>query len=609
MLLFLASWALLTVGAVMVGSAILAIGKDPVFHHFGDRVITATWLGLLTFATTLLGLSIFLPLRPGISFTLLALMTALAGCNKRARDLLKFPAVYRTNSVITGIGILAAIAALNSTRLVQLVDTGLYHYPLVRWLSDYGTVAGLALINSGFGSSSSWFALAAPFDFGPFQGRISGLLDGLAIFLSLLHFTLAAFRIIQRRADRADWFLAGGYPLIFLVCFGWAFEVSLSPDVPVWILTLIIGWLMLIAGRPGLVKDPESRSDHGSILPLILAFGAMSIKLNAAPAVALAGLFFWFNSVWKWNTRLVIGAMAGLAAVPFFVANITSSGCPLYPSSHMCLDVPWGVGNKAVQLFAEAVRNFSRWGGPIPPGATARSWVPTWISQTDKLVLLPFSAACLLGFGTARGWRRGRPFLWVLALSLAGIAFVFTTAPNPRFAVGYLTICPALFVSVVGPELDGLIRSHFMSRYKLTRSISLASLLIGVGGLLALQGGVSELKVRLKIDKFKKLQTPLESRSWNRILLPPGLPKSPGDIMVIKNRKLDRVENLQLALERSNGIEYWRPLGGDQCWAVALPCLPTPLEGDVRLRHPDNGLRSGFIRTTDFFDDAQRPRD
>jgi hypothetical protein len=599
MLLSLASWILLTASAAIVGGAILTIFKCPIFHHFGDQIITAAWLGLLTFAITLLGLSILHPLTPGFSFSLLATLTAIAGFSKRGRNVLAIPPSCRTNSVITGIGILAAIAALSSTRLVQAYDTGLYHYQLMRWLAEYGTVPGLALIHFRFGFSSSWFALAAPFDCGPFHGRISGLFGGLAVFLGLLHFTLAVSRIIQRQADRADWFLAGGYPLIFLVCFSWAFEVSLSPDVPVWILTLIVGWLMLVVGRRELPRDSNPRWDHGCILPLILALGAMSMKLTAAPTVVVAGLFFWFNSVGESTTRLVPGAIASLLAVPFFAANVTSSGCPLYPSSLMCSDLPWSVGKAAAQLIAADTTIWARWGGQMPLGATAWSWIPTWFSQVDKLLLLSFCATCLVGFGAVRGWRRGRAFLWVLALSLVGIAFLFTTAPNPRFGAGYLAICPALFAAAVGPDLDNWVRRHFIARHKLTNSISLASVLIGVGMLLALQAGVNEMKVRRQMEKFMKPQAPLESRSWRRLLLPPVLPQSSGDLMVVKNRQFNRIASLQLTYKRSNGIEYWLALGTDQCWAVALPCLPTLLDGDVRLRRPDNGFRSGFTRSTD----------
>jgi hypothetical protein len=598
MLLFLISWMLLTASAAIVGSAVLASVKFRIFYHFGDRIITAIWLGLLSFGVTLLGLSILVPLRPGIGFALVAVLTGLAGCSKSARDLLKIPSGCRTNSAITGIGILAAIAALDSTRLVQAFDTGLYHYQLVRWLSEYGTVPGMALLHFRFGFTSSWFALAAPFDFGPFQGRISGLLGGLAIFLALLHFALAVFRIIQRRAETADWFLAGGYPLIFLVCFTWAFEVSLSPDVPVWILILMIGWLMLLAGRPEAAGDSYLERGHRRILPLFLALGTVSIKLSAAPAVAVAGLFFWFNSGGKLNARIVSSVFASFIAVPFLAANVASSGCPLYPSSFMCAALPWNAGKAAANIIATATMNSARWGGDVPPGATAWRWIPTWFSQIDKLLLLSFCAACLVGFCAVRGWRRGKPFVWVLALALGGAAFLFLTAPNPRFGAGYLAIFPALFAAAVGPDLDSWLRRHFLSWDKLTNSISLASVVIAMGVLLALQGGLNDLKITRKVQEFEKSQKPSESLIWQRLLLAPALPKAPGDLMVVKSRTFDRIQNVQLAYERSNGIEYWRSVGTEQCWDVSLMCLPNTLDGDVRLRRPDNGFRSGFTRST-----------
>jgi hypothetical protein len=60
---------------------------------------------------------------------------------------------------------------------------------------------------------------------------------------------------------------------------------------------------------------------------------------------------------------------------------------------------------------------------------------------------------------------------------------------------------------------------------------------------------------------------------------------------------MDRIGALELVREQSNGVEYWRSLDAEQCWAVSPLCLPESLEGDVRLRRPDRGFRSGFIRT------------
>jgi len=607
MLFYLASWILLVVSGAAVGSAVLAITKSSIFSHFGDRIITATWLGLLTIGTILLGLSVVLPLSPAIGFGLMAILTTAALSAKAVRRDFRMLRLYRTNSLVLSLGMLAVVAALSSTRLVEAFDTGFYHYQLTRWLSEYGTIRGLGLIFPNFGFSSSWFALAAPFDFGPFQGRVAALLGGLAIFLSLLHFALAVSRIIQRRADRADWFLAGGYALIFPVCFSWAFEVSLSPDVPAWILTLLVGWLMLLTGHSGLRKRSATGSDDSAILPLILALGATTLKLSAAPIVFIAGLFYWFNSSAKWNTRLVSASIASLLLVPIPAASFTSSGCPFYPNPLLCLDVPWGRGKAAAQIISADITEWARWRGPTPSGATAWNWIVPWISHLDNLVLISFCALCLLGFVAARGWRAGESFLYVLGLLLGGTAFVFVMAPNARFGAGYLSLYPALFLAAVGPRLGGLVHWQLVDpgRFR-APSTTVAYVLVGIAGLLAIDASVRELTLRRELRSLTNLQMPKDPDLVNRLLWPPVLARSTGDLILIHNRRYNRLERLELETERSNGIEYRRPKGGGQCWGAALPCAPNPLQNDVRLRFPDNGLRSGLTRSGNLGDASKR---
>jgi hypothetical protein len=599
MLHSLVGWLLLGAGAAMVGGAILTAAKHPGFRHWGDQFIVATWLGLLAFAAALLGMSIFLPLRPGISFVLLGSMTALAAWSKSARVLLKIPRGRRTDPAFAGIGILAAVAALNSTRLVQAYDTGLYHYQLVRWLTEYGTVRGLALLHFRFGFTSSWFALAAPFDFGPIEGRVSGLIGSLAIFLALLHFALAISRILQRRAERSDWFLAGGYPLIFLVCFSWAFEVSLSPDLPIWILTVLIGWLMLVEVRPDVPRGSEPKEIGYRVVPLILAFGAVSIKLSAAPMAVVAGLFYLFDPARKSRATILAGVLAGMLLVPYLAANFASSGCPLFPSTLLCANVPWGVGKVVAQASGSYSLNSGRWGEvEMPPGATSWNWIPAWFSQRDRRMLLALSCACLTGFLAVGGWRKDQRILWVLALSLGGMGFLFINAPNPRFGIGYFALCPALFVATAGPDLESWARSHFPHLFHPVPTTPLASILFGMSALFVLHAGLRELAIEKKIQQFGKSSEASASRSWRRLLLAPALPKSPGDLTIIENRKIDRIASVQLARENSNGFEYWLVLGADQCWAVSLPCLPEAPEGHVGLRRPESGFRSGFMRTS-----------
>jgi hypothetical protein len=600
MLLNLFSWILLAGSAAAVGSAVLAMTRSSFFLHFGDRVITAIWLGLLIIAATLLGLSTVLPLSPGAGFGLMAVLAVSSLSAEAVRRDLQRLLEHLKNGAGAGLGVLALIGAFSSTRLVEAYDTGLYHYPLTRWLSSYGTVRGLALIHFRFGFSSSWFALAAPFDFGPFQGRIAGLLGGFAIVLCLAHFGLALSRLLQQRGDRADWFLLGGYIFIFFVCLSWAFEVSLSPDVPVWILTLLGAWLMLVATSPKLGKDALPADGYSFIAVLILALGTVTLKPSAAPIVVVAGAFFWFNSPAPWSRRLFLALISGLVAVPVVMANVTSSGCPLYPSSVLCLNVPWGVGEAGARVISADIADWGRWREGSSSAATVWSWLIPWISQPDKLALVLLCGLCLLGFGALRGWRADKAVLYVLGLALFGTLFLLATAPNPRFGAGYFALYPALLLAAAGPRCEGLLRRGRANSQSRARSATLGYVFVGIAALLAVHGTIRELITRKGMAASAHFMMPEDSKLARRIILPPALAASPGDIVITKNRRLNRVGRLELATERSNGIEYRTPKDRDQCWAAALPCVPGPLEGDVGLRLPANGLSSGFTRSAKF---------
>jgi hypothetical protein len=595
MLFYLISWVLLLVSGAAVGCVILVVTKSSVFANFGDRMITATWLGLLTIASVLLGVSLVLPLSPAVGFGVAVLLTTGALFIKGVRQNLRISFQYLTIPAAVGVGILAVISAFGSTRLVEAYDTGFYHYQLTSWLAEYGTIRGLALLHIVLGYSSSWFALAAPFDFGPFQGRIAGLLGGLAIFLCLSHFALAVSRIIQRRAERADWFLVGGYIVIFCVCLGWAFEVSLSPDVPSWILTFLAGWLILITGHSAKRTTPE---DDSAILPLIVAFGAAAIKLSAGPVLVIAALFYWLNSSAKWNVRFVAACVAGLLLIPKAATGAVSSGCPFFPNPVLCLDVPWGMGPAMARFASESIRDFARWSGPMPPSANSWNWMLPWISHVDKLALVLFCAACLLGFVAARGWRASDSLRYVLALALLGSVFLFMTAPNPRFGAGYLALYPALFLAALGPEVENRLPLRPMSQGRIrASSIPLAYVLVGLAGLVAIDAGLREFKLRRELRSLTNVHLPADATLMRRLLLPPALARSEGDLVIVKNRRFDLLESLDIITEHSNGIEYHRPRESDQCWGVAIPCTPRPLEGEVMLRSPADGLRSGFTRS------------
>jgi hypothetical protein len=593
MLFLLASWIFLGVCGAPIGAAIFSTFKISAFQHLGDRAITAIWLGVMVDASLLLGLSVFLPLTPAIGFCVLVLLAAISLSLPGARRDLMLWLGYLNRPVMLGLGFLSLSVGLNSTRIVEAYDTALYHYQFVRWLSQYGTVRGFALLQERFATSSSWFALAAPFDFGPFQGRVAGLTGGLAMLLCFVHFAFAVHRVLIYRANRADWFLIGGYGLVIPICLAWTFEVSLSPDLPIWILTVLVGWLMLLTGDPESAGTAVSRNNP--VLPLLFAAGAFTVKLSGAITVLIAGIFYLFSSRRKWFDRIVLAICGVLISIPVFLANVISSACPLYPNALACLNVPWGVGKAAAKAYAMGIRDWARWGGPTPSTATDWNWIVPWFLHADRLLLLSACGLCLVVFLAARGWRGNQPSLYIIALMLFGTGFVFLSAPNPRFGAGYLALSPALVLARIGPELETRVRQRLFGQFKPT--VSLGYLLAAIAILLLAQGSFRERSLRHSIEARFSVRIADDHDLSSRLVLPPRLASSSEDLVFIRNRRVDAPSMLELTVERYNGIDYRRPVGGDQCWGAVIPCLPRPLEGDIHLRDPNLGLRAGFTRS------------
>jgi hypothetical protein len=95
---------------------------------------------------------------------------------------------------------------------------------------------------------------------------------------------------------------------------------------------------------------------------------------------------------------------------------------------------------------------------------------------------------------------------------------------------------------------------------------------------LLLAGGAAFLILQFFVKTFEvgdKVERPREARLW-RLLLPPALPKA------------------AVMPRETNGLKYFVPAAGTQCWAAELPCTPYEPPDDVTLRDPARGLDTGF---------------
>lgn len=596
MLYLLFAWLILTAVCTIIGSGLLDLFRLRVITRLGDRWMLALWLGILTLALTLLSVSLSLPLSPAVGAWVAGLLCVLALKRSGTRAFLQDLRSRCSRKSISLMLLLMVLLTLPMTQAVSWYDTGLYHFGVIRWLSNYGSVPGLSLLVSQFGFFSTWFAFAAPFNPEFLGTRGTVVANGFVIFISLLHLSLSGLRIVQSRGQLSDYFLSFFTVMWcgFLVVTSFIRVVFISPstDIPILLLTGLFAWVLvslfesssnfLQPSQDNALYSPPQTTTQASfvddrMLLLFLGAGAVAIKLTALPILPVAGLGYSVTQGrFHWRRAWVALAMLFLLLVPAMSYSLITSGCPLYPSQALCVShLPWSALPEQMATEVSRVTDWMDWFGEPPPGVVHWQWaVKQWLTNTvSNVAIIGLAGLALLGiivFLRLSPIRRIDDRLWILLLGSLGMAFTLTRTLVVRLGLGYFLILPAFFAALIlTSTLWQRLTSPVTHKFHV-----LGSLWLRYGNRL-LAVGVAGLTFLLTI----------QPDFVSRILLPPPLPV------------------IESATAQINNLEYNYPTDSEGCWAIALPCIQegvTPqkgsvLEANLMMRDPERGLSAGFM--------------
>ena len=574
---FLVTWLILLILSLVIGCGIMqgfglqvslrsAIAQSRAgwAAPFSPEAILVIWVGLLGLAIALFTASLLVPLSPGVGLLVgvgLALgAVASPPVRQGLRDLGGAILPWRW---LGGLAI-ALATALATTQPVVWGDTGLYHYGSIRWLADYGTVIGVALIHDRFGFASAWFALAAPFNPAMLGARAIALTNGFVLLLVLLQYWAILTRLVTEKARLSDWFGLSSLSLLLALFFSSSLMIDLlispSPDIPIILLAVVMAWFILLT---------EHRTDTlnpAGLAFVILSLGAASIalKLSGLPLLFIGVLFFG-KQFWQRPRKLVQGTLlVGVLLTPNAVFGWLTSGCPLYPASVLCLDLPWSLPQAAAVVARAQINGWQDWFGTPPEGTLWLPWVlGQWLqtSITNQLFFgLGLLSAIAVGALLWQVQRLAQPSLeavsWVLLLGLAGSLFTVVLSPLLRFGLGYLILIPTLLAAWIGMLWLEPRRPQF-SQFAAPRWAR--SPLLGLGAIALLM--VLSLTAR---------------RPW--LWLPP--PMQAGNVVAAE----------------MNDIRYFHPIdvGKGVCWDAPNPCALGPIQENIQLRQPSQGVGGGF---------------
>jgi hypothetical protein len=196
-------WPILGLTFFIIGIQILHSIKLQVYlHRAEDQVFVAMWIGIIDFSNMLLLVSLFIPLTAYIGMAIAVVLIIPYLLRKRESATRQ---TFITGSTVFGLVIVTlALAFFTAVGPIEWYDTGLYHYQLVRWLSEYGSVPGLALIHERFGFTSTWFALIASLQVGPIKNHLATVVNGFIFCLMTLQMIVALGKVYERRAKEND---------------------------------------------------------------------------------------------------------------------------------------------------------------------------------------------------------------------------------------------------------------------------------------------------------------------------------------------------------------------------------------------------------------------
>ncbi len=605
MLYLLVIWMGLGICSWLIGTAILRYcnPQSLLKNSLTSHPIVPLWLGLIGLSLIFLTISLGFPLSLGIGIGVTGGLGFWAG---RTNPWLgpSFKSIRSARVLVPGAGIGLAAAYIVAQPITWL-DSGLYHLGTIRWLADYGTVIGAALIHSRFGFGSSWFALVAPFNSNWVNYQAAALGNGLVLIWVGLHLMISwqhCFRY-PSTSQIADWF-ALVFNMLLLPCLLIPqydgrenllskILISPSPDIPILVLVGIIAWLLLTltTSTPGLAPSstievngnrdtrfsPSSDRSLSTLdwIPLVLASGAVAIKLTGFPLLAVVSVFYLKRRPLRVLSLIQWLGWVVLPLAPVLVYGILTSGCPLYPIQ-ICLDLPWALSRQTAVQEAQWIQGWSTWIAASLQQSGVQFWdlVQGWlqINAFNWILLGLLIVSAILGFSLVRLGLKHKAWLsyrWVVGLALVGVGFILVYAPLHRFGLGYFLLIPSLVLALICQHLVNHYGHHDSSiQNRLKVTLVFRSLQWGMMAWIGISCSFALLAPNLGFHG----------------LLPPPLIQP------------------TLVQQQSQDVTYYYPTepqadprSQNLCWAAAPPCALGPLSG-IQLRDPEQGLGAGLIK-------------
>ncbi len=560
MIITLASWIVLLALSETVSHAISRLLR--INLESDDFFLTRQFLGLGAIAFGLLILNIFSAINAHH-----LLIICVAVCFYQIIKILKSPEFFTFfKTYLLGLiplGLLL-VHLTYSNQTVYLGDTGGYHFGLIKWLSEYGIVNGLAHLEPRFGFNSSWLSLGALINHGILEGRSGAAINGYLFFCC----TYQIYLFYKNRTTSLEsYFLIIALLLVLPYSIRAGVVLSPSPDFPIHLIGPIAGFIVLKQGTKAYK------------LLFLVAGIAFNIKLSAVPLILWVTWMYRRDFFRQAHLSIVFGT---LLIAPILLANFYSSGYPAYPSTILSFGSDWSLPTEIANQIKSSIYDYAaltpeHW-LKAKDSTTAIQKIYLWCTSRYEFItfiLITISLISFAYFYYARRQSRMNQFKNIkllIGLAIAGTAFFMYTAPTIRFGIQWLVIGPAVLLAYIA--LNNKITILYGSALIISTALPMIFILLPMAN--------TQKLIYSAINQQKIIH---EGRSQFNLVLPPKLP----NIMTLDDSNGNAQEVRSLTYKTGQyGVNIAL---GPQCWNTPIPCAT---QINFELLRPDIGYRGGF---------------
>lgn len=342
-------------------------------------------------------------------------------------------------------------------------DTESYHIQMIKWINEYGTVKGIAVLHERFGFNSSWFIAIAGFVPGKGSFQLYNVLNG-TVSIALGYYLLSETFRAKKEQNHAYFLTTAALLFLSLVC--WPIIRGNAGNSNYDMITAALLVVLLLESfrhRNALMKQ---LSLEWILWPVFL----FTVRIINYPVLILSlTMFIWLLGAKNYRQAGALLFFSILLVAPFIARTVYVSGYPFYPL--MAIDpfsVDWKPDPAIVQERIDFTKYFNRVNVMYMDLEETRKlpfpdWIYYWFRYLFRYdlpwVILGISGILLFVTRfrySIRHWGNGL-YIFSLVFLLQLISW-FIISPDPRFIYGTLIggtffLCYALFSVVKLPRM------------------------------------------------------------------------------------------------------------------------------------------------------------